>query len=133
MKKALTLEEIACLSPQQLVNKLWDKRIRNEVIRTLLGGLTASELQSIRPSETACDALCVGLRHSSPRVRWWCLQLIDHVGNASLLQQAAPLLNDPVPRVRKMALHALTCERCKADATVLTAGRRALTDHLGTT
>jgi hypothetical protein len=36
------------------------------------------------------------------------------------------LLEDPVPRVRKMAMHALECERCNPDEATIAARRRIL-------
>jgi hypothetical protein len=123
MRPALSTPEILKLGPSQLVNKLWDKRIRGAVIRALLGGLTATELRAVTLTPAVRAALIDGLRHDSSSVRWWCLQLIDHVADALLLEQVVPLLNDPVPRVRKMAEHALSCEVCKQDPSIAAAGR----------
>lgn len=52
--------------------------------------------------------------HPNPSMRWKCLTLLDHLdGDDSVPVFIGALTNDPVPRVRKHALHALTCQRCK--------------------
>jgi hypothetical protein len=131
MQPQLTTDQIEQLTPEQLVNKLWDKRIRNRVIRTLVGGLSSTELKTqARLSPAAREALINGLDHWSPVVRWWCLQLIDHLADESLLHHVAPLLDDPVPRVRKQAEHTLTCEGCKQNSDVVMAGRKLLEERV---
>jgi hypothetical protein len=124
MDRALTKDEIEQLTPEQLVNKLWDKRIRHLVIRRLVGGLSSTELRTIaRLSPEARDAIVAGLGHWSPPVRWWCLQLIDHLADASLLEYVTPLLDDPIQRVRTQAEHTLTCAVCKPDPALATTVR----------
>jgi HEAT repeats len=52
--------------------------------------------------------------HPNPRIRWQCLTLLDHLdGDDSIPVFVGALLLDPVPRVRRHALHALSCDRCK--------------------
>ena len=101
------------LEPDELVNLFADKHRRNPAIIALIGGLTATELKRVRLSEAAFQALTAGLKHFNPKVRWWCLQLFDHIGNARCVPFILPLLNDPIPRVAKHARHALECEICK--------------------
>lgn len=104
------------LTPDQLVNKLWDKTQRNAVITALVGGLTATELRRVVVSEEAKAALVRGLKHRNSKIRWWCIQLMDHIADESYL---APLLDaaytDPTPKNRRHAIHALACEKCKPD------------------
>jgi hypothetical protein len=104
------------LPPSQLVDLLADKTQRNEVIRALVGGLTATELRRVKVADPAKQALIAGLKHSNSKVRWWCIQLMDHVADESYL---LPLLEaahtDPTPKNRRHAIHALTCEICKPD------------------
>jgi HEAT repeat protein len=61
-------------------------------------------------------ALINGLKHSNGLVRWWCIQLMDHLADENYIE---PLLDaahhDPQPKNRRHALHALTCELCKPD------------------
>lgn len=59
------------------------------------------------------DALIAGLEHASPRVRYNCAGAIDHLGDDRCVEPLRRLLNDPVPRVRRMALHSLACDACK--------------------
>jgi hypothetical protein len=59
--------------------------------------------------------LRLGARHHpNAKVRWQCLTLLDHLdGDESVSVFLDAMRQDPVPRVRRHALHALTCERCK--------------------
>lgn len=102
------------LTPDQLVELFADKTQRNEAIRALVGGLTATELRRVKVSKAAKAALIAGLKHPNSKVRWWCIQLMDHVADESYLE---PLLEvahgDPTPKNRRHAIHALTCEICK--------------------
>lgn len=104
------------LSPAQLVDLFADKTQRSAAIVALIGGLTATELRRVKPSEAAKEALIAGLKHPNSKVRWWCIQVMDHVADERYLE---PLLeaaqSDPTPRNRRHAIHALTCETCKPD------------------
>ena len=102
------------LSPDQLVNLLADKTQRNEVIVALVGGITSTELRHVKVSDAARQALIDGLKHANSKVRWWCIQLMDHIADERYL---LPLLDaaqtDPTPKNRRHAIHAMTCEICK--------------------
>ena len=67
--------------------------------------------------EVDLSLLRLGARsHPNPATRWRCLTLLDHLdGDDSVPVFIEALLGDPVPRVRRHALHALSCERCKAE------------------
>jgi hypothetical protein len=54
------------------------------------------------------------LRHPNPKVRRECLGVLDHAVNAASLDVFRRALQDPVPRVRMVALHGLSCDRCRA-------------------
>ena len=82
-------------------------------IRELVGGVGATELRQANPSSHAMQALIDGLGNSNPQVRWWCVQLIDHLADKHALDALVPVLDDPVPRVRRNAAHALGCGACK--------------------
>lgn len=86
---------------------------RATAIRELVGGVRATELRRASPSRQVMQALIDGLRDPSPQVRWWCVQLIDHLPDARALDALVPVLDDPVPRVRRNAAHALGCVACK--------------------
>ena len=84
-------------------------------MRCLVGGVTATELRTARVSDAAFDALVDGLTDPNPRVRWWCIQLLDHVPDHRAIEPIAAMLDDPIPRVRRNAAHALGCTACKPE------------------
>ena len=90
-----------------------DSNRRPGAIRALVGGLTATELRRARPTEAAVAALIGGLSDRNPRIRWWCVQLLDHLPDNRAIDALVPVLDDPVPRVRRNAAHALGCIACK--------------------
>jgi HEAT repeat protein len=102
------------LPPNQLVDLLADKTQRNAAIVALVGGITSTELRRVKVSPEAKQALIDGLKHSNSKVRWWCIQLMDHIADESYV---LPLLDaaqtDPTPGNRRHAIHAMTCEVCK--------------------
>ena len=51
--------------------------------------------------------------HPSPKIRRECLGVLDHVANDDSIDVFRLALNDPVPRVRLIALHGLSCEQCR--------------------
>ncbi len=114
------------LLPSQLVDLLADKTQRNAVIVALVGGITATELRTVKVSPEAKQALIDGLKHRNSKVRWWCIQLMDHLADESYV----PLLieasyTDPTPKNRRHAIHATTCEVCKPNRQRLNVDVRA--------
>lgn len=59
------------------------------------------------------EAAIRGLRHPSPVVRRYAADLMDHFGDDTCVPPLLELLNDPVPKVRRQAVHSLSCQRCK--------------------
>lgn len=59
------------------------------------------------------DGLIEGLSHPQPGVRFNCANALDHLADNRCALPLRRLLSDPVPRVRRAALHSLTCEACK--------------------
>lgn len=60
------------------------------------------------------NAVLAGMTHPRPRVRRACAGFMDHHGDdrcASAL--AERVREDAVPRVRREAVHSLSCQRCK--------------------
>jgi HEAT repeat protein len=55
------------------------------------------------------------LEDPSAYVRWNALQTLDHHGDARHADVFLRACADPVPRVRRHALHALSCDRCKTE------------------
>lgn len=59
------------------------------------------------------DGLLEGLGHIKPRVRFNCTDALDHMADERCAEPLRERLGDPVPRVRRAALHALSCDACK--------------------
>jgi HEAT repeat protein len=59
------------------------------------------------------DGLLEGLKHSEARVRYNCAGALDHLADERCTEPLRLLLNDPVARVRRAALHSLSCDACK--------------------
>jgi HEAT repeat protein len=100
-------------SPTDLVAAFADKSRRNAAIVALVGAIDANELRRVRVSDEAKAALIAGLDHPNAKVRWWCLQLMDHLADESYRGPILRKLSDPVAKVRRHAIHALTCAPCK--------------------
>jgi HEAT repeat protein len=67
-----------------------------------------------RAASNGIAAVLQGLSHPQARVRRGCAQFMDHQGTddcVELLCQVAR--DDPVPNVRRVAVHSLGCQRCK--------------------
>jgi hypothetical protein len=86
-----------------------------DAMRQLAGGVTATELRSARVTPAAFAALVEGLSDPRSRIRWWCVQVLDHVPDPAATIAIARMLDDPVPRVRRNAAHALGCVACKPE------------------
>jgi hypothetical protein len=63
----------------------------------------------------ALDAIRQALAHPNPDVRFYCTLAMDHLADSDSFGTLVGLLDDASPRVRLHALHALACDRCKAD------------------
>jgi hypothetical protein len=59
-----------------------------------------------------------GLQHPNPKVRYECAHALDRYGHVSAVEPLIQLSYDSVPRVRWMALHALSCDACKTQRPV---------------
>jgi hypothetical protein len=53
------------------------------------------------------------LRHPDAKVRRAALEVLDHHASDESVDVFRAALGDPVPRVRLLALHGLSCERCR--------------------
>lgn len=103
----------------KLVDAFADSKRRNQAILDLVGAINANDLRRVRVSPEAKAALISGLDHPNAKVRWWCLQLMDHLADESYLEPVLSKLNDPVAKVRRHAIHALSCGACKPNRQVL--------------
>jgi HEAT repeat protein len=61
----------------------------------------------------ALPAVRAGLQHESGAVRAGCAEALDHLVDEASFPLLVACLDDPEPRVRVNALHALACDRCK--------------------
>ncbi len=74
-----------------------------------------AQKQLLQAGEESMEAVMQGLTHPDSRIRRACAGLMDHHGDDRCLPGLTErLLNDPVPNVRREAVHSLGCDRCKA-------------------
>jgi HEAT repeat protein len=59
------------------------------------------------------EKLLEGLKHPEARVRYNCALAMDHIADERCSEPLHALLEDAVPKVRRAALHSLSCEACK--------------------
>ena len=68
----------------------------------------------VKAGEAGLEAAIEGLGHANPAVRRECAGYMDHNGtDACVPRLQFVALNDPIPVVRRSAVHSLTCQRCK--------------------
>jgi len=84
------------------------------------GGRGARENRGKPLPEEKIDALIWGLSHKNPVVRRCCLELLDQYPDLRAVPHILAALDDPVPRVRWHAVHALLCDACKDGSSFLT-------------
>ena len=64
--------------------------------------------------QAGIEAVLWGLAHPKVRVRRGCADFMDHHGtDACLVPLREVALHDPAPSVRRVAVHSVTCQRCK--------------------
>jgi hypothetical protein len=66
--------------------------------------------------EAALPAVRRGLQDASADVRMYCAKVLDHLVDEESFTNLLAALDDPDPRVRWDALHAVVCDRCKESA-----------------
>ena len=59
------------------------------------------------------DMQLAALTNPNPWLRCGCLSFLDHYANDESAHIFLGALEDPIPFVREMALHGLSCERCR--------------------
>lgn len=69
----------------------------------------------VRSGSAALPAIRRGANASSADVRYHCARALDRLVDVDSYSILVELLRDEEPRVRCEALHALACDRCKAD------------------
>ena len=101
--------------------KIKDERIRWSSIMTALPGRMGKANRGQPVSKQKLEALIWGLYHRNAAVRWVCLEHLDAHPDASAVPHILKKLEDPVPRVRWHAVHALACDACKDGDSFLSA------------
>ena len=102
------------LATVSFVDEYLRQRTERHVLR--FAATPSRQFPTLRASgQVDLSLLRLGARsHPNPKIRWQCLTLLDHLdGDESVPVFLDALLGDPVPRVRRHALHALSCDRCK--------------------
>lgn len=67
-----------------------------------------------RAGQAGIDAVLWGLSHSNARVRRGCAGFLDHhATDACFPQLQWVALHDPASKVRRVAVHSASCQRCK--------------------
>ncbi len=67
-----------------------------------------------RAGQEGLEAAIEGMSHPDSLVRRGCAGYMDHRGTDACVPELTRLaLSDPVPNVRRTAVHSLTCQRCK--------------------
>jgi len=61
----------------------------------------------------AVATLVTGAAHNRPRVRAACVALMDHLADGRCCESLEQALHDASPLVRRHAVHAVGCQRCK--------------------
>ena len=84
------------------------------------GGLGARQNRGKALPTEKIDALIWGLSHPSAVVRRCCLELLDQHPDPRAVTHILRAVDDPVPRVRWHAVHALLCDACKGGQSFLT-------------
>ena len=74
---------------QQRVQEFGERGREIEALRGLAGGVTATHLRVTELTEGAFDAVAEGLADPNPRIRWWCVQVLDHVPDRRALEAIA--------------------------------------------
>ncbi len=77
--------------------------------------LAAEAAQSLYATgDDGLQVVLAGLSDSRPRIRRAAVDWFDHYGDdRCLIGLTERLLSDPVPKVRRAAVHSLGCDRCK--------------------
>jgi HEAT repeat protein len=108
--RASLVPAIPRIDPRALVSRLADPATAESAAATL----------KAQPPERLVPALVAGLESQVWRVRRSCCRLLDDVDftpeSLAALQRA---LDDPDPRVRRSALHTLSCQNCKPSGCTL--------------
>jgi hypothetical protein len=62
------------------------------------------------------DDVIAGLSSGESKIRFGCAHMLDVFGDERCREPLVRLMEDPVPRVRWMAMHALSCHDCNSES-----------------
>jgi len=121
---ALSVPDIRRLRslPVGEVAKVWVQLARTLEVEALVERLPLGRRKALAVREVLLetgalgvfvDALLLGTRHSNPKVRYECAHAMDMFADQRCSGALAALLHDPVPRVRRIAVHSISCDDCK--------------------
>ena len=87
-----------------------------DVVRTsMAAGLRPDQWKPRLPAAPIEAMQAAALAHPNARVRREALGVLDHEANDESVDVFRAALADPVPKVRILALHGLSCERCRTE------------------
>jgi HEAT repeat protein len=103
------LLEYAMLDPRQLGQKFAQMPL-HEILAVRSYALETKTIT------TLIDGLLQGCTHPEPRVRFDCAMALDHMADERCTPMLRQLMQDPIPKVRRAAIHSISCEACKVSA-----------------
>jgi hypothetical protein len=107
---------------QELVTQLltWSKNHESEKLGQRFAIMPLRDILAVREVVASnsqhsllVDGLLGGLKHTKAPVRYHCAAALDHLADERCTEPLRELLDDPVARVRRAALHSLSCDACK--------------------
>lgn len=72
-----------------------------------------AERRLVASGDAGIAAILEGMQSSDSRIRRACAGFMDHHGTDQSIPGLLEALDDSVPRVRREAVHSLSCNRCK--------------------
>jgi hypothetical protein len=124
-RRAPTPKSAAVLDAETLAER-WFELAESGNLRALVRALAigkrrkeaARAVMQASPSRYVAFQLALvgGLASPRDRIRFECAAELDQFGDASTREPLARLMEDGVPRVRWMAMHALSCHACGENA-----------------
>lgn len=92
----------------------------SEALGSRFAAMPLRDILAVRQSLAAANGLGAvvsglvhGLGYVKPRVRFNCAGALDHLADEHSAGPLRRLLDDPVPKVRRAAMHSLSCDACK--------------------
>ena len=83
------------MTPEQELVQLFGVKGREvDALRGLAGGVTATHLRTATLTNESFVAVSEGASDPNARIRWWCIQVLDHVPDTRALSVIAAALND---------------------------------------